>query len=168
MTGMNAFEYAMKMEQDGKAYYEEQAAKMPNPAMKQIFEELARDETKHYETFKAMRDGKKTDYEAAFRTNILDTTKNVFQTMRDEGKEIADFAEGVRQAWDKARDIEDKSEKFYREQAGSAADEGQKKIWSRIADEEHKHWVAINNVVKFIDRPNQWLEDAEWHNMEQY
>ncbi len=165
---MNAFEYAMQMEQDGKAYYEEQAAKMPNPAMKQIFEELARDETKHYETFKAMRDGKKTDYEAAFKTTILDTTKNVFQKMRDEGKEIADFAEGVRQAWDKARDIEDKSETFYREQAGATTDDGQKKIWSRIADEEHKHWVAINNVVKFIDRPNQWLENAEWHNIEPY
>jgi rubrerythrin len=165
---MNAFEYAMKMEEDGKAYYEEQAGKMANPAMKQIFEELARDETKHYETFKAMRDGKTTDYEAAFKTKILDTTKNVFQKMRDEGKEIADFAEGVRQVWDKAREIEDKSEKFYREQAGATDDEGRKKLWSRIADEEHKHWVAINNVVKFIDRPNQWLENAEWHNMEPY
>lgn len=165
---MNAFEYAMKMEEDGKAYYEEQSAQMSNPAMKQIFDELARDEAKHYEVFKALRDGKKSGYEEAFKTTILETTKNVFEKMRGEGKEIADFAEGVRSAWGKALDIEDKSEKFYREQADGADDDAQKTIWSRIADEEHKHWVAINNVVKFIDRPNQWLENAEWHNIEPY
>ncbi len=165
---MNAFEYAMQMEQDGRAYYEEQAAKMNNPAMKQIFEELAMDEKSHYETFRAMKEGKKTAYEAAFKTKILTTTKNVFQKMRDEGKEIAEFAEGIRNVWLKALEIEDKSEKFYREQAEKAPDEEQKKIWGRISDEEHKHWVAINNVVKFINRPNQWLEDAEWHNIEPY
>jgi rubrerythrin len=136
--------------------------------MKQIFDELAMDEQRHYDTFKAMRDGKKTDVEAAFRTNILATTKNVFQKMRDEGKEIAEFAEGVKDAWQKALEIEDKSEKFYRKQADQTSDDEQKQIWNRIGDEEHKHWVAINNVVKFINRPNQWLEDAEWHNMEAY
>jgi len=165
---MNAFEYAMRMEQDGKTYYKEQSAKMNNPAMKQIFDELAMDEQRHYDTFKAMTEGKKTDYEAAFRTKILTTAKNVFQKMRDEGKEIAEFAEGVKEAWETALAIEDKSEKFYREQAKQASDDDQKKIWSRIGDEEHKHWVAINNVVRFINRPNQWLEDAEWHNMEEY
>ncbi len=165
---MNAFEYAMQMEQDGKAYYDEQSAKMNNPAMKQILDELAMDEQRHYETFKAMKDGRRIDVEAAFKTTIMATTKNVFQKMRDEGKEIAEFAEGVMEVWQKALEIEDKSEKFYREQADKAPDEDQKKIWSRISDEEHKHWVAINNVVKFINRPNQWLEDAEWHNMEDY
>jgi len=165
---MNAFEFAMNMEQDGKKYYEEQAAKMTNPALQRIFRELAHDEQSHYETFKALKDGKKTDYEAAFKTGILATTKNVFEEMRDEGEDIDAFASDVMPAWQKALKIEDDSEKFYREQARKATEASQKKIWTRISDEEHKHWVAITHVIQFIDRPNQWLENAEWTHLESY
>ena len=44
---MNIFEYAMKMELDGKQYYEESAAKVGNPELKRILMELAGDEEKH-------------------------------------------------------------------------------------------------------------------------
>lgn len=165
---MNAFEYAMNMEMDGKNYYEEQAAKMTEPAMKRIFEQLAVDEQHHYEIFKQMAEGKMPDYRAAFKTGILATTKNVFQKLRDDKKKFGEFPADVKTAWEKAREIEDRSEKFYREQAEKAGDAEQRKIWTIIGDEEHNHWVAIDNVVSFIDRPNQWLEDAEWSNLEPY
>jgi rubrerythrin len=48
------------------------------------------------------------------------------------------------------------------------SDAHQKNILSAIADEEQKHWITMENVVKFLDRPNHWLEDAEWSNLEDY
>ena len=165
---MNPFEYAMKMEMDGKKYYEEQAAKMAVPVLKRIFDELADDEDRHYRIFKSMAEGKFDGYEEAFKTDVLKQAKNIFQELRDGGKTIADFSDDVRAIWVKARDIEDDAEGFYRGQAEKTDDEGKKKMWNKIADEEHKHWVALDNVVNFIDRPNQWLADAEWANLEDY
>ncbi len=168
MTKIEAFEYAMQMEMDGKKYYLEQAKAMPEPALTRIFEELANDEDRHYQIFRAMKEGKKGDFAEAFKTNILSSTKNVFQKLQAEKRTIDDFPAGVKEAWVKAREIEEKSENFYRAQADQAESDQQMQIWNLIADEEHKHWVAMDNVVSFIDRPNQWLEDAEWSNLEPY
>lgn len=165
---MKAFEYAMKMELDGKKFYTEQAGRMADPVLRQIYEELADDEERHYRLFKAMMEGDKISPDEAFRTGILATTKNVFQKLKKSGADIGRFPRGVIEAWEKARELEDQVEKFYREQATRATEAGEKKIWNQIADEEHKHWVAINHVVDFVNRPNQWLEDAEWSHLEDY
>jgi len=164
---MNAFEYAMQMEQDGRKFYLEQAARMPEKTLARIFEQLAKDEEKHYQIFKALKEGKDTDL-TGFKTEILSSTKNIFQEMKDSGKKFDDFATEVKSAWTEAREIEDKSEKFYREQASKAEDKNQVDTWNVIADEEHKHWVAMDHIVRFLDRPNHWLEDAEWSNLESY
>ncbi|MEE9443331.1 MAG: ferritin family protein [candidate division Zixibacteria bacterium] len=163
---MNAFEYAKNMELDGKKYYEEHADRMTEPVLKRIFEELAHDEDRHYRIFIAMARGEFGDVEAGFKTAILETTKNVFQKLKDEEKDIDAFSAEVRDAWVKACNIEEQSEKFYKEQSEKAESDEQKDIWNRIAAEEHKHWVAINNVINFLDRPKQWLEDAEWSNLD--
>jgi rubrerythrin len=165
---MNAFEFAMKMELDGKRYYEEHETKTADPVLKKIFAELADDERKHYELFQAMAAGENPAYEAILNTSILKTTRNIFEKLSASKKEIGAFPAGFREAWVKAREIEAKSEAFYREQAQKSEGSGQKKIWIRIADEEHKHWVTIDSVIGFLDRPKQWLEDAEWSNLDPY
>lgn len=159
---MNAFEYAMKMEIDGKKYYEEQAAALGDSVLKNIYIELASDEQRHYETFKAMHEGADADINAAFQSNVLSTARNIFQNLKDGKKNLESFPTGVKEAWEKARAIEDKAEKFYREQAGKAEGENEKAMWLKIAGEEHNHWVALDNVIQFIDHPNQYIEDAEW------
>jgi rubrerythrin len=159
---MNPFEYAMKMEVDGKKFYEQQAAKMADTALRKIYEELAKDEDKHYRIFKALKDGEDVDYAAAFKTDVVETAGNIFQQLKDENKEISDFPADVKEAWEKARDIEDDAEKFYREQSAKAESEELKAMWLQIANEEHKHWVVLDSVVQFISRPQQWLENAEW------
>jgi rubrerythrin len=166
-SAMNAFEYAMQMELDGKKYYEEQAAAMSKSVLKTIYEELAGDEQRHYNIFKSMSEGKTGDFVAAFKTNILSTTKNVFQQLKDSNEFVGEFPADVKEAWVKARAIEDKSEKFYREQAQKAEKDDEKEIWMKIANEEHKHWVALDNVIQYINRPNQWLENAEWTQIEE-
>ena len=162
---MNAFEYAMQMEIDGRKFYQEQSAAMEDSALKKIYDELADDEQRHYEIFKALSKGKSGDVGGAFKTTILETTKNVFQQIKAEGGDIAEFPDGVKKAWEKAREIEDKSEKFYREQAKKADSQEAKDLWNKIAHEEHKHWVALDHVIQFLNRPHHWLENAEWSHM---
>ena len=81
---MNVFDHAMKMEQDGRAFYLENAAKIADPAMKRVLQELANDELKHYKIFKAMRDREKAEYREDEKTTIVTTLKNVFDEMATE------------------------------------------------------------------------------------
>ncbi|HOP07951.1 MAG TPA: ferritin family protein [candidate division Zixibacteria bacterium] len=162
---MDAFEFAMQMELDGKAMYEEHAAKADIPGLKTILLDLAADEQKHYNIFKAMKEGRSVEYEEAKATKIVDSVRNVFQTLKAQNKDFS-FSDDVRTVWDKARDIEKKSEAFYRRKGNEAGDEKQKHIFNRIADEEHKHWQMIEHVIQFLDQPRSYLDDAEWNNLD--
>ncbi|MBU0985050.1 MAG: ferritin family protein [candidate division Zixibacteria bacterium] len=164
---MNIFEYAMQMETDGRDFYLKHAETVGHPALKQILVQLADDELKHYNIFKAMKDGGTAEYKEAERTTILATVKNVFQELKDEGKEFS-FAAEAKQIWIEAREVEKKAEEFYREKANEVEGDDQKHILNRIADEERRHWVTMENVIQFLDRPQHWLEDAEWNNLEAY
>jgi rubrerythrin len=164
---MNIFEFAMKMELDGKQYYEESAAKINSPELKRILLELAGDEEKHYTIFRALRDGLPVDYAEAKKTKILSEIKNVFEDLKSQNKDFT-FPDGAKDIWIHAQKIEKDSESFYREKAGEVNDQHQQNILTRIADEEQKHWITMEHVIKFLDRPNHWLEDAEWSNLEDY
>lgn len=164
---MEIFEYAMKMEEDGRAFYLEHAEKTLNPGLKSILVELAEDELKHYNIYKAMRDSQTAEFKEGEKTTILSSVKNVFESMKAEGKELP-LRDDDLKVWEEALEIEAKSETFYREKAGEIDNDDQKSILIHIADEEHKHWIAIENVIRFLKRPQQWLEDAEWSNLDDY
>ena len=66
------------------------------------------------------------------------------------------------------QEIEKKSEDFYRLKVDEESSEEVKKTLNIIADEEHKHWILIEHVLQFLDRPKQWLADAEWNNLDKY
>ena len=80
---MNIFEYAMKMEEDGRAFYLEHADKTSVPELKRVLVELAEDELKHYNIFKALRDKQPAEYKESEKTTILSTVKNIFEELKD-------------------------------------------------------------------------------------
>lgn len=165
---MNVFEFAMKMEKDGEAYYRKMAANAENGVIKNVLNDLAEDEVKHYNIFKKFSEGDLSGAKMMKdQTKVLKGAKNVFQKLATSKKPPV-FSGEVVKAWRKAQEIEKKSEDFYREKAKSESGAEIKKTLSLIADEEHKHWALIDNVIHFLERPKQWLEDAEWNNLDNY
>ncbi len=164
---MNVFEFAMKMEEDGRTYYLEHAEKAENPALKRVLNEMADDELKHYKIFKAMRNQETAEYLDNNKTTIIDTVKNVFEALKEENKEYTAQSD-FRKIWEVALETEKKAESFYREKADEVDDDNNKRILKKITDEEHNHWVAIENVIQFLDKPNRWLENAEWSDLETF
>ncbi|MCK5124661.1 MAG: ferritin family protein [candidate division Zixibacteria bacterium] len=164
---MDIFDYAMKMEEDGQAFYLEYAEKTNFPELKKILVELADDELKHYNIFKAMRDNKPAEYKESERTTILSTVKNAFDQLKSEKQELSFKSEAI-SIWEKACEIEKKAEEFYRDKTNEIDNEKQKRIINQIADEEHRHMIILDNVVQFLNQPQQWLEDAEWSKLEDF
>ena len=134
---MNVFEFAMKMEKDGQTYYEEHAAKETSSALKKIWQQLAKDETKHYEIFRRMKDGEigEAAKMAKVTTQILTDVKTIFEELAAKKQEFK-FSRGVFEAWEKAQDVEIETEDFYRQKEQDEKDPEVKKAFGLLADEE--------------------------------
>ena len=161
---MNIFEYAMKVEKDGEAYYRELAEKAEDDRIKEIFHMLAEAEVQHYQALLQLSNNQPIQ---ATDNSTLSRIKNVFQQMHDDAGN-----ENVNQdqidAYKKARDVEKKSREFYLEKAEELTDPTQKELCLKIAAEEQKHYLIMDNIIEFISHPNTWLEDAEWRHVDEY
>lgn len=164
---MNVFEHAMQMELDGKKYYEESAEKVDLPQLKQVLMELASDENKHYNLFKAMRDNALDKYGEIVKSEVFDNTKNIFTNMISDDKDLS-FSDDIIKIWEQASKIEKEAELFYKNKAEEVDDPKKKELLLQIAKEENHHWKTIDNIVNFLKRPANWIEDAEWRNFEEY
>jgi rubrerythrin len=95
--------------------------------------------------------------------------KNVFTGMKEEKADLR-FDSSDLDAYRKAMAIEEKSRKFYQDKAAETGDKEEKQIFLRLAGEEQKHFRIMGNIVEFVSRPEpgNWLENAEWHHLDEY
>jgi len=161
---MNVFEFAMKMEIDGKDYYEKMAASTRQPGLKKIFTQLAEDEQKHFETFAALNAGKSP---AMAATGILDTVDNVFQNLPRDGSALQGEA-GDLEAYRHAMKLESDSFRFYEDAAAKESNAEIKALLLQIAGEEHKHFNTLANLFNFLNAPNQYLAWREFSNLDEF
>ncbi len=164
---MDIFEFAMQMEQDGEKFYRDLAEKSDDKGLARILIMMAEDEVKHYNILKEMHEKKEVQLED---TSVLANAKNIFAQMaeRKEGEKMIRNASSQIELYQKAQEIEKKSEDFYREKAELVQNEKNKAIMLKIADEEKRHYFLLDNIVEFVSRPDTWLETAEWNNLEAY
>lgn len=161
---MDIYEYAMQMEKDGESYYRELAEKVDNPGLKRIFIMLANAEVIHYNTFLKM---KRNEEVQMADTPILSDVKNIFIKMR-ENNEITGINTSHIELYRKAQEIEKRSRDFYEEKANEVKVPSQKEIFLKIAEEEKKHFFILENIIVFVSRAQNWLENAEWYRFDEY
>ncbi len=161
---MNIFEFGMQMEKDGEAYYRNLAEKTGNKGLKSIFTMLADAEVGHHSAMKAMAENTNPEmYEA----KLLADVKNVFVQMKDEQRDL-DLDASQIDLYKTAQETEKKAEAFFREQSEAAESSAQKEIFTKLADEEKEHFVLLENLIEFVSRPAEWLENAEWSHLDSY
>ncbi len=160
---MNIFEFAMKMELDGKAYYEKLASESEVTALKTIFSNLAADEEKHFETFKALKTGLTANFT---ESRDLDLHKDLFEKLianRHKGEFLFHSSDGYRLGME----IEAEMEKFYTEEAQKENNPGNAKLLLRIAEEERDHHKILENLYQFALAPQYFLAWGEFSNLKE-
>jgi rubrerythrin len=159
---MDIYAYAMQMEKDGERYYREIAAQTQNAGVKNILNMLADAEVRHYETFRQMKEhGALPTADLGYLSDI----KNVFVELRERKRSITN---GTQKAlYQKAQDLEKKTRDFYKEKA-EEVNSSQREILLKISAEEQKHYDILENLIMMLQRPETWLENAEWYRLEEY
>lgn len=161
---MTIYEFGMQMEKDGENYYRELAQKTEDKGLRKILNLLAEDEIKHYELIESFRKEDPSEY---LETTILKGAKNVFQELKEQGGQWNPLADQV-EWYKKAQEAEQKSMDFYLSKAGEIQETRPKAIFLKLAEEEKKHYFLLENIIEFISRPKTWLENAEFHHLEEY
>ena len=160
---MNVFDFAMKMELQGKACYENLAASAREPGLKTIFTGLAEDEQKHYDTFLALKEGKTWSMPDS---RMLDRAKTVFADLLKDKEHLAGLRDDL-DGYKIGLKIEADSVKLYEDMAKKEQDPDILQLYLRLANEEKKHYNILENICDFVMRPKYYLEWREFSNLDQ-
>lgn len=161
----NIYDYAMKMELDGKSFYARQASESDVAGLRTIFSRLAEDEQKHYDMLKQLKD--RSGPVVMATSARLEETKNVFQELLENGQtpdELSGDIEGYRYAMK----VEAESFRLYEAAAAKETDESVRRVLLRIAEEEHEHFNILENIYQFVNAPNQYLAWGEFSNLDEF
>ena len=162
---MNVFEFAMQMEKNGEAFYREIAGKTKNHGLKNIFTTLADEEVEHYKTFKKLYEKSTV---RVTESNVFDKAKNIFIEMKNAGGLDLSDETPQTEAYQTAMAAEKEAYTFYEQKAAETDIPGEKKVLLTFAKEERQHYRLLENVIEFLSRPQEWLENAEFAGLDEY
>jgi rubrerythrin len=159
---MELFDIAIKMETEGAAFYRDLAKKTNSNGFRSIFTMLAEDEDRHKATFEAMKAN--TTVPASTSDASVRATEIFKQFSKD------DFLQEEKQlsVYEEALEIELKSIEFYSEQHDLVSDVKQKRALAKIIEEERRHYDLIDDIIVMVERPETWVEHAEFGVRDEY
>jgi rubrerythrin len=162
---MDIFEFAMQKENEAEKLYRGLADDAPTEGLKNAFSRLADNEQKHYEVVKAMQEQTGVQLDVP----VLDDATYMFNRLKADRQALLDTEENQVEVYKKARGMEESSMKFYQEKADEIENPLQKKILEQLAQQEKMHYILMDNMVDFVEKPENWIENAEFtHILEKY
>jgi len=155
---MNMFDFAIKMERDAEILYRDLAGKAATPGVKQIFTMLAEDEKKHESALELL---KKERGGADLDNNFISDVTTVFENMKNH---ISDIKLSINQLDDYriALDIEKRGFAYYKEQFEKSDSDESKHLFKCLSEQELYHIKTVENLVEMLERPQWWVENAEF------
>lgn len=161
---MSKLAFALQMEIDGEQFYLTQAEKNQNNAMHRAFVLLAQAERKHAELIRRLLKSKTE----GFSDDLLPAeAANPFTAKNDFHRDAAAVPDQLT-VYTVAMDIEQKSIDLYQGLLVEATDELEQKILKYLVAQEQQHLAFFEELATLLQRPKEWVEDAEFGPREEY
>lgn len=159
---MSLFSVAMEKERQMQELYQELASKCDNAGLKKVLLMLADQEGNHYHNLEKAS-MKMDDHE----TELVNDVKEIFQEIKRK-KDSFNLNMSQLDLYRDVKKFEKLNEEFYREKANETDDPELKQLLNNFADEERKHYMLMCEVVDFVEKPETWVECAEFNHIEEY
>ncbi|MFC2163695.1 ferritin family protein [Acidobacteriota bacterium] len=162
---MEFFEFANDLEQRTVDTYRELANQCrANEGVKNILLMLVADHDKHVKTLEKM----KTKAHAEMtETGAFREARKLFDKMQKD-KDVFSCDVDQLQLYRDARDLVQKKKQFYEEMIDRMDSEENKNLLKQLVEEERKQATVLDNIIEMVSRPNSWLENAEFHHLDEY
>ena len=166
---LEAIQFAIQMEIDGKAYYQKASRETGNKVGRELFDWLAGEEDKHRQRFEDIYNTIKKQKawpEVNIQPHRGDILKTLFsEAMRSVGSDVR-AANAELDTIDKAMDMEKETEKFYSSRGEEAVYDAEKKLYASLAAEERGHYLALVDYREYLIDPAGWFRKAEHHSLD--
>ena len=160
---MSIYQKAIQLEQEGAAYYEEQAEKHPESAIHSIFKTLAKAEHRHELAI--------LEYQQQNAFVVPEATEPMEKTFFATAADVEVEYYLVPRALDvylTALDMERKSIQLYQDQLDQAADETEKALLEWLVTEEQQHYDQLDKLIEMIRHGDEYVTHAMFTNMPEY
>ncbi len=158
---MDLISFAINMEVEGEAYYRKQATLHSGDGLKVVFTLLADEESMHAALLRRVAQGQPYTLEASARPewhNVF-TGKDNFQ---DETKQLPEQVDVYRMA----HELEEKSIALYKQLLEQSSET--RELFTFLIAQEQEHEQILDELIKRVNRPNEWVESAEFGLREEY
>lgn len=157
---MKVFDFAMKMELQGKAYYQTLADSARIPELKGIFSGLAADEQKHYDLLRDLKEG--NNWNMADST-VLQKARSVFTDIIERPGARQEMQDAL-DAYQSALKVEAESVRLYEEMAKKEEDPVLVRLYLTLANEEKSHYNILDNICEYVKSTKDY---APWRESEE-
>ena len=158
---MNLYDYAIQMSRDGEDFFRTLTKQVKNPGLRKILIILANDQATHRRDFAKK---KKAEGMSLAEAGNLTGALNPFAARRkrlDLGEKIDENLPPA-ELYRRGQALDRECEEFYRKKAARVKDPRLKQAFLTVAEEQRKHYFALEHLINFILEPHQALENAEW------
>ena len=156
---MNVFEFAKQKELYSERFYRHLAGRAPKGGLSYILTLLADEEADHYQVVDRMSRGIPPQ---VTETGILDGARQIFERMKGSADQV-DLDVGALKLYQRARELEEESRRFYLSRAREVGPGVQKRVFRQLADQEYRHFIVLENLCAFAARPRVYgVETFFW------
>lgn len=156
---MSLLDYAIDMEMDGMNFYNKLERTVEGKRLRTVCRSLAKDEENHA----IILINKKDNIAIDLKKRPAIRVENVFGDPEDLGKNI-DYAAQL-DLYELALAKEQQSIDLYQKMLLEMPDDRDIKF---LIKQEKEHYSLMEEIVKMVNRPNQWVEAAEFGVREEY
>lgn len=163
---IQVLEYALSREIETRDFYLDQLKHATNSGTQEVLKSLAEDEERHAGIVTKLIDSAKSDGNVPDITHsetehLKDMLRRMFPHMTLQSGSFTAESASVRDTLEKALENETDSFNTYSKAAHDADESELKDLYTYLAEEENKHFNAIDNLLSYLDDPGNWLYEEE-------
>lgn len=164
MTDRERVAFALRTENDGRAFYAQATTHTSHKLARAAFEVLAKEEDRHVgliEALGAKLIGKGGDVEVDSPTKgaLAKGIKSIYGRAMDEGS-AGDLDAAA--SYEKAIDLEKRISALYFEYARECESDEARRLFDVLYREEQDHLTLLEDMLMYLTKPDQWFIDKDY------
>jgi rubrerythrin len=166
---MDLLGIAEELENSAVLFYQDLAKSAKIGEFSSIFNDLAREERKHFEIFEKWRKNERLPDLENFVPQVTDSA-TIFAYLSEQFNAGAGEFTSRSQIFKMALELERKSIDHYRRliESSDLTISAHRSLVERIIAQEENHIRAIDALAEFQRHPGEWLENAEFNHRDEY
>ena len=154
---MGLIDEAIALEERAESNYRSAAETTTDPSAAKILGMLADEEAVHADALRTMNAGSVQASES-----LIEAAKDWVGGGIEGGVGSISSDARLLDVLRRASDIERATETFYRERGVSSDNAEIRALFDRLAGIEKGHFLFVSSLVEYYDRPQEWVESAEF------